>query len=78
MLEHRQDKNDLVWSTTKLVLKLPRFSPTAVHRIGEWKSEAISKLILLPIKRGRSYIVFAIKKEHSNPKLSLYCTFFEM
>ena len=36
-LEQRQNKNDTIWSMSKLILKLPLFFTA---RIGEWKSAA--------------------------------------
>ena len=57
MLEQRENKNDLVWSTTKWIFKLARF---VAYRIDEWIKAAISKLILLSTKRCRSYIVLAL------------------
>ena len=48
-LEQRQYKNDLLWLKTNLVLKLPRFF---IHRAGERKIAAFSKLNSLLIKGG--------------------------
>ena len=45
--EQRQNKNDTIWSISKLFLKLP---PFFTARIGELKSAANSKLICLSTK----------------------------
>ena len=57
ILELRQYKNDIVWSTAKIILKLTLFF---THLYGGRKSAPISKLIWLSTKRGRSCFVFAL------------------
>ena len=57
VLKQRKNKNDTIWSISKLILKLPPFFST---RIGEWKSAANSKLICLPTKWSRSYFILTL------------------
>ena len=56
-LEQRHYKHDIMWSSTKLILKLPLFF---THLFSGRKNTPISKSIFLSTKRGRSYMVFAL------------------
>ena len=68
-LEKRQYKNDIVCSTTKLILKLSLFF---TNLYGGWKSAPVSKLIWLSTKRGRSYFFFALRRLRTESNIMIH------